>query len=46
LLALAAENDGTTEGAEQEEAKRLKEENWAQYAEENKRGAGNTMNRG
>ena len=31
---------------EKGEQKRLKEENWAMYAEENKRGAGNTMNRG
>ncbi|KAK1926393.1 TAP42-like protein [Papiliotrema laurentii] len=46
LLALAAENDGTAEAEEKGEQKRLKEENWAQYAEENKRGAGNTMNRG
>lgn len=46
LLALAAENDGTAEAEEKGDQKRLKEENWAQYAEENKRGAGNTMNRG
>lgn len=46
LLALAAENDGTVEADEKYEAKRAKEENWANYTEENKRGAGNTMNRG
>ncbi|KAK4684305.1 immunoglobulin-binding protein 1, partial [Tremellales sp. Uapishka_1] len=46
LLALEAENDGTALAEEKEEFKRIKEENWAQYAEENKRGAGNTMNRG
>ena len=46
LLELAAENDGTVEGASKAEEKRNKEENWARYTEENKRGAGNTMNRG
>lgn len=46
LLELAAENDGTVEGASKGEEKRLKEENWARYTEDNKRGAGNTMNRG
>lgn len=46
LLALAAENDGTMEGDEKDEAKRIKEENWAMYTEENKKGAGNSMNRG
>lgn len=46
LLELAAENDGTVEGEEAEEQKRLKEENWARYTDENKKGAGNTMNRG
>ena len=28
------------------EQKRLKDENWAMFAEENPKGAGNTMNRG
>jgi immunoglobulin-binding protein 1 len=46
LLELAAEQDGTVEAEEKGEQKRLKEESWANYAEENKRGAGNTMNRG
>jgi len=46
LLELAAEDDGTVPGAEKAEQKRLKEENWAVYTEANKKGAGNTMNRG
>lgn len=46
LLELAAENDGTVLGAEKEEQKRLKEEKWATYTDANKKGAGNTMNRG
>jgi len=46
LLELAAEDDGTVLGAEKAEQKRLKEENWAVYTEANKKGAGNTMNRG
>lgn len=46
LLELAAENDGTMDAAEKEEQKRLKEENWARYTDENKKGAGNTMNKG
>ncbi|KII89186.1 hypothetical protein PLICRDRAFT_40823 [Plicaturopsis crispa FD-325 SS-3] len=45
-LAIDAEADGTAEGAEKEEQKRLKDENWARYTDENPRGAGNTMNRG
>lgn len=46
LLALSSENDGTMRGNEAAEEKRLKEEYWAQYGEQNKKGAGNTMNRG
>lgn len=45
-LALEAEMDGTGEGEEKVEQKRLKDENWARYTDENPRGAGNTMNRG
>ncbi|KAF8236299.1 serine/threonine protein phosphatase PP2A-associated protein [Tricholoma matsutake] len=45
-LALEAEMDGTREGEEKVEQKRLKDENWARYTDENPRGAGNTMNRG
>jgi len=41
LLAIAAEDDD-----EKAEEKRLKDEKWAQYADENPKGAGNTMNRG
>lgn len=39
------EQDGTAEAAEAAEAKRLKDESWAVYTEENAKGAGNTMNR-
>ena len=46
LLDLASEQDGTMGADEKSEQKRLKEEDWAQYAETNPRGAGNTMNRG
>lgn len=46
LLALEAENDGTMRGDEADEERRLKEEYWAQYGELNKKGAGNTTNRG
>lgn len=46
LLALAGEDDGTMAGEEATEQKRNKEENWAMYTEANKRGAGNTVNRG
>ncbi|KAJ7685525.1 TAP42-like protein [Mycena polygramma] len=45
-LAQDAEMDGTRDGLEKEETKRLKDENWAQFTDENPRGAGNTMNRG
>jgi hypothetical protein len=45
-LELAAENDGTVEGEAKFEQKRQKEEKWAMYTDENKKGAGNTMNRG
>ncbi|KAJ7766872.1 TAP42-like protein [Mycena metata] len=45
-LAIDSEMDGSRDGAEKEEMKRLKDENWAQFTDENPRGAGNTMNRG
>ncbi|KAJ7172131.1 TAP42-like protein [Mycena filopes] len=45
-LAVDSEMDGSRDGAEKEEMKRLKDENWAQFTDENPRGAGNTMNRG
>ncbi|KAF7311427.1 Serine/threonine protein phosphatase PP2A-associated protein [Mycena kentingensis (nom. inval.)] len=45
-LDLDAQQDGTRAGAEKEEEKRLKDEKWAQFTDENPRGAGNTMNRG
>ncbi|KAF8637371.1 hypothetical protein AX17_002870 [Amanita inopinata Kibby_2008] len=45
-LKLAAETDGTREGDEKEEELRHKEEKWAQFTDENPRGAGNIMNRG
>ncbi|KAJ6618806.1 TAP42-like protein [Mycena sp. CBHHK59/15] len=45
-LELDSEMDGTRDGAGKEEMKRLKDENWAQFTDENPRGAGNTMNRG
>ncbi|KAJ7256502.1 TAP42-like protein [Mycena haematopus] len=45
-LAVDAEMDGSRDGAEKEEIKRLKDENWAQFTDENPKGAGNTMNRG
>jgi hypothetical protein len=38
--------EGSTEGDEKTEEKRLKDERWAKYMDENPRGAGNTMNRG
>ena len=46
VLQLASEQDGTYDGEEKEEQKRRKEEDWAVYTEINKKGAGNTMNRG
>jgi hypothetical protein len=46
LLQLASENDGTFDADEAEEQKRQKDENWARYTDENRKGAGNTMNRG
>ncbi|KAJ6484108.1 hypothetical protein C8R45DRAFT_1148413 [Mycena sanguinolenta] len=45
-LALDVEMDGSKDGAEKDEMKRLKDENWAQFTDENPRGAGNTMSRG
>lgn len=45
-LALDSEMDGTRQGEERSEAKRLKDENWARFTDENPKGAGNTMNRG
>ncbi|KAF9027493.1 TAP42-like protein, partial [Hymenopellis radicata] len=44
-LALDAEMDGTVQSDEKAEEKRLKDENWARYTDENPKGAGNTMNR-
>jgi immunoglobulin-binding protein 1 len=38
--------DGTREGEEKAETKRVKDENWARFTDENPKGAGNTMNRG
>ncbi|ORY26902.1 TAP42-like protein [Naematelia encephala] len=46
LLELAAEEDGNAGAEEAEEKKRIKEENWARYTDDNRKGAGNTMNRG
>ncbi|KAG6880262.1 hypothetical protein C0992_001831 [Termitomyces sp. T32_za158] len=45
-LSLDAEMDGTLDSEEKSETKRLKDENWARFTDENPRGAGNTMNRG
>jgi immunoglobulin-binding protein 1 len=45
-LALDAEQDGTAFGADREEERRQKDENWARFTDENPRGVGNTMNRG
>ncbi|THH12015.1 hypothetical protein EW145_g284 [Phellinidium pouzarii] len=45
-LALDAEFDGTHDGEEKAEEKRLEDERWARFADANPRGAGNTMNRG
>ncbi|KAK0497071.1 TAP42-like protein [Armillaria luteobubalina] len=45
-LAMDAEMDGKVEGEAKSEEKRLKDENWAVFTDENPRGAGNTMNRG
>lgn len=46
LLELEAENDGTVAAYDAAEKKRRKDENWAQFTDDNKKGAGNTMNRG
>jgi immunoglobulin-binding protein 1 len=45
-LAMDAEQNGTTFGEMREEERRQKDEKWAQFADANPRGAGNTMNRG
>ncbi|CAK5277309.1 unnamed protein product [Mycena citricolor] len=45
-LQMDSELDGTHFGEERAEAKRVKDENWAQFVDANPRGAGNTMNRG
>ncbi|KAG8741848.1 hypothetical protein FRC10_002358 [Ceratobasidium sp. 414] len=45
-LAIDAEQDGTRLGEEKSEEKRLKDEDWAIYTDENPKGMGNTMNRG
>jgi hypothetical protein len=46
LLELEAENDGSAAADEAAEKKRLKDENWANFTDDNKKGAGNTTNRG
>ncbi|KAF9075344.1 serine/threonine protein phosphatase PP2A-associated protein [Rhodocollybia butyracea] len=45
-LALESEMDGTADAEEKSEIKRIKDESWARFTDENPRGAGNTMNRG
>ncbi|KAG8708727.1 hypothetical protein FRC09_001073 [Ceratobasidium sp. 395] len=45
-LAIDAEQDGTRSGEEKSEEKRLKDETWAVYTDDNPKGLGNTMNRG
>ncbi|KAI0703569.1 TAP42-like protein [Cytidiella melzeri] len=45
-LQLDSEMDGTAFGEDRAEAKRQKDESWAQYTDMNPKGAGNTMNRG
>ncbi|KAG9123401.1 hypothetical protein FRC07_014989 [Ceratobasidium sp. 392] len=45
-LAIDAEQDGTQLGELRSEEKRLEDENWAIYTDENPKGIGNTMNRG
>ncbi|KAF9469306.1 TAP42-like protein [Collybia nuda] len=45
-LTLDSEMDGTKDGEVKLEEKRLKDEKWARYTDDNPRGAGNTMNRG
>jgi len=46
LLAIAAEQDGSVQGELKAEEKRRKDEEWARYTDEHKKGEGNTMNRG
>ncbi|TXT06127.1 hypothetical protein VHUM_03600 [Vanrija humicola] len=46
LLELEAENDGSAAAEEAAEKKRQKDENWARFTDDNRKGAGNTMNRG
>jgi hypothetical protein len=45
-LAIDGEMDGMALGEEKAEEKRLKDEKWARFTDENPRGQGNTMNRG
>ncbi|KAJ7074175.1 serine/threonine protein phosphatase PP2A-associated protein [Mycena amicta] len=45
-LDVDSQMDGTKDGAEKEDIKRQKDEKWAQFTDENPRGAGNMMNRG
>ncbi|KAF8891249.1 TAP42-like protein [Infundibulicybe gibba] len=45
-LSLDAEMDGTVTGEDRAEVKRLKDENWARFTDDNPKGAGNAMNRG
>lgn len=46
LLELEAENDGTAAAEDAEERKRAKDENWARFTDDNRKGEGNTTNRG
>ncbi|KAL7424351.1 Type 2A phosphatase-associated protein 42 [Cryptotrichosporon argae] len=46
LLELEAENDGTRAADDAADAKREKDEKWARFADDNRKGEGNTMNRG
>ncbi len=45
-LSLAAEMDGTAESEIKGEMKRRKDEDWAAWTDEHRKGEGNTMNRG
>ncbi|THU99050.1 hypothetical protein K435DRAFT_964626 [Dendrothele bispora CBS 962.96] len=45
-LAIDAEMDGAREGEEKSEEKRIKDEKWAVFTDENPTGSGNTINRG
>jgi len=43
---MESEEDGTFAGESKAEEKRRKDEEWAQYTDDNRKGSGNTMNRG